>query len=43
MCDVALDPYTKHGHDGILKNNNIDKHETIEVLINQSFWWNNEM
>ena len=21
MCDVALDPYTSHGHDGLLKNN----------------------
>ena len=21
MCDVALDPYTNHGHDGLLKNN----------------------
>ena len=36
MCDVALDPYTKHGHDGILKNNNIDNDITIEVLIKQS-------
>ena len=24
MCDVALDPYTEHGHDGILINNEID-------------------
>jgi porphobilinogen synthase len=36
MCDVALDPYTSHGHDGILKNNNIDNDSTIEVLIKQS-------
>ena len=36
MCDVALDPYTSHGHDGLLKSNNILNDETIEVLINQS-------
>ena len=36
MCDVALDPYTNHGHDGILKNNNIDNDATIEILIKQS-------
>ncbi len=28
MCDVALDPYTSHGHDGILKNNYVDNDET---------------
>ena len=36
MCDVALDPYTSHGHDGLLKSNQIINDETIEVLINQS-------
>ena len=36
MCDVALDPYTSHGHDGLLKSNNVLNDETIEVLINQS-------
>ena len=36
MCDVALDPYTSHGHDGILKSNYVLNDETIEVLINQS-------
>ena len=36
MCDVALDPYTNHGHDGILKNNYVDNDETIKVLIKQS-------
>tara|TARA_B110000438_G_scaffold7625_1_gene7435 strand:+ start:72 stop:1061 length:990 start_codon:yes stop_codon:yes gene_type:complete len=36
MCDVALDPYTSHGHDGILKNNYVDNDETIKVLIKQS-------
>ena len=36
MCDVALDPYTNHGHDGILKNNKIDNDLTIDILIKQS-------
>ena len=36
MCDVALDPYTSHGHDGLIKSNTIVNDETIEVLINQS-------
>jgi porphobilinogen synthase len=36
MCDVALDPYTSHGHDGLIKNNEIINDETIEVLVNQS-------
>jgi len=36
MCDVALDPYTTHGHDGILRNNYVDNDETIKILIKQS-------
>ena len=36
MCDVALDPYTDHGHDGLLKRNYVDNDETIKVLIKQS-------
>ncbi len=36
MCDVALDPYTSHGHDGILKNNYVDNDKTIRILIKQS-------
>ena len=36
MCDVALDPYTLHGHDGLLKSGYVLNDETIEVLINQS-------
>ena len=36
MCDVALDPYTDHGHDGLLKNNEILNDQTIEILIKQS-------
>tara|TARA_Y100000389_G_scaffold36213_1_gene30799 strand:+ start:590 stop:1579 length:990 start_codon:yes stop_codon:yes gene_type:complete len=36
MCDVALDPYTSHGHDGIVNNGYVLNDETIEILINQS-------
>ena len=36
MCDVALDPYTSHGHDGIMNNNKILNDETVEILIKQS-------
>ena len=36
MADVALDPYTSHGHDGILKNNEIINDETIKILAKQA-------
>ena len=36
MCDVALDPYTTHGHDGILEKKQILNDKTIEILIKQS-------
>ena len=36
MCDVALDPYTNHGHDGLLKNNYVDNDLTVKVLVKQS-------
>ena len=36
MCDVALDPYTSHGHDGLIKSGYVLNDESIEVLINQS-------
>ena len=36
MSDVALDPYTSHGHDGLLKSGYVLNDETIEILINQS-------
>ena len=36
MCDVALDPYTSHGHDGLLKGNYVDNDETIKILVKQS-------
>ncbi len=36
MTDVALDPYTSHGHDGLIRSNKILNDETIQILINQS-------
>ena len=36
MCDVALDPYTSHGHDGLLKKNKIENDLTIDILIKQA-------
>jgi porphobilinogen synthase len=36
LCDVALDPYTSHGHDGLLRDGVILNDETVEVLITQA-------
>ena len=36
MSDIALDPYTIHGHDGLVKNNYVLNDETINVLMKQS-------
>ena len=36
MCDVALDPYTDHGHDGLLIDGIVDNDKTLEILINQA-------
>ncbi|MEM7516238.1 MAG: porphobilinogen synthase [Planctomycetota bacterium] len=36
ICDVALDPYTSHGQDGILRNGEILNDETIEALCKQA-------
>ena len=36
MCDVALDPYTSHGHDGLIKKKEILNYEIIKILIKQS-------
>ena len=36
MCDVALDPYTYHGHDGLLKKGYVQNDETVEILVKQS-------
>jgi porphobilinogen synthase len=36
LCDVALDPYTSHGHDGLCRNGVILNDETVEVLVRQA-------
>jgi porphobilinogen synthase len=36
MCDVALDPYTSHGHDGLLDKGRIANDATIDVLVRQA-------
>ena len=36
MCDVALDPYTSHGHDGVLKKNYVLNDETVNILKKQA-------
>jgi porphobilinogen synthase len=36
ICDVALDPYTDHGHDGLMRSGEILNDQTIEVLIRQA-------
>lgn len=36
ICDVALDPYTSHGQDGLIRNGIVVNDETVEVLCKQS-------
>jgi porphobilinogen synthase len=36
LCDVALDPFTSHGHDGLLENGRILNDETVAVLVRQA-------
>jgi len=36
LCDVALDPYTSHGHDGLLEGCTILNDETVAVLVRQA-------
>jgi porphobilinogen synthase len=36
MCDVALDPYTTHGHDGIFRDGHVVNDETVEALVEQA-------
>jgi porphobilinogen synthase len=36
ICDVALDPYTSHGQDGLVRNGVVENDETVEVLCKQS-------
>ena len=36
VCDVALDPYTDHGHDGVIINDYVDNDETVKILCEQA-------
>jgi porphobilinogen synthase len=36
LCDVALDPYTSHGHDGLLRDGYVQNDATVDVLVQQS-------
>ncbi len=36
MCDVALDPYTSHGHDGLMEGEHILNDATLEALVKQT-------
>jgi porphobilinogen synthase len=36
LCDVALDPFTSHGHDGLIENGKILNDETVAVLVRQA-------
>ena len=36
MCDVALDPFTTHGHDGVLRNGDVANDETVAILCRQA-------
>ncbi len=36
MADIALDPYTDHGHDGLLRDGEIINDETVEILVRQA-------
>ncbi len=36
LCDVALDPYTSHGHDGVMDGNTVDNDATLEILVRQA-------
>ena len=36
LCDVALDPFTSHGHDGLLRDGVILNDETVAVLVRQA-------
>lgn len=36
ICDVALDPFTDHGHDGVVVNGRVDNEETIKLLCQQA-------
>ena len=35
LCDVALDPYTSHGHDGLIRDGDVHNDSTLEMLVRQ--------
>ena len=37
LCDVALDPYTSHGHDGLLRDGDVHNDATVEILVQQAW------
>ena len=36
LCDIALDPYTSHGHDGLIRDGDVHNDSTLEVLVHQA-------
>ena len=36
LCDVALDPFTSHGHDGVIRDGYVENDETVEILQQQA-------
>ena len=36
LCDVALDPYTSHGHDGVLRDGDVHNDATVDILVQQA-------
>ncbi len=36
LCDVALDPYTSHGHDGLIQDGDVHNNSTLKVLVQQA-------
>ncbi|MBV8736273.1 MAG: porphobilinogen synthase [Alphaproteobacteria bacterium] len=36
LCDVALDPFTSHGHDGVIRNGYVENDETVAILCRQA-------
>ena len=36
LCDVALDPYTSHGQDGLIRDGYVTNDETVDILVRQA-------
>ena len=36
ICDVALDPFTTHGHDGVIRKGYVENDETLKILVQQA-------